>query len=49
MNKIITNKVIPFDKDLNYLIVIPCVNRDERNAVNIIDDTFLGFEKIRII
>ena len=45
MNKIITNKVIPFEKELNYLIVIPCVNRDERNAVNIIDETFLGFEK----
>ena len=34
MNTIITNKVIPFQHILNYLIVIPCVNREERNALN---------------
>ena len=45
MNKIITNQVIPQEKKLKYLIVIPCVNREERKAVNVIDETFLGFEK----
>ena len=45
LNKIITNKVIPQNEKLNYLIVIPCVNRDERNAVNIIDETFNGLTK----
>ena len=45
MNTIITNKVIPFQHILNYLIVIPCVNREERNALNVIDKTFEGFEK----
>ena len=44
MNKIITNRVIPQNNILNYLIVIPCVNREERNAINIIDETFKGFE-----
>ena len=45
MNKIITNQVISQDKNLKYLIVIPCVNREERGAINVIDETFLGFEK----
>jgi len=45
MNKIVTNKVIDFNKKLKYMIVIPCVNREERNAVNVIDETFKGFEK----
>ena len=45
MNKIITNKVIDFEKKLRYLIVIPCVNREERRAINIIEETFSGFEK----
>ena len=44
MNKIITNNVIPFEKELQYLIIIPCVNREERNAIQIIDKTFEGFE-----
>ena len=45
MNNIITNKIIPKDDKLKYLICIPCVNRTERNALNIIDKTFEGFEK----
>lgn len=45
MNKIITNKVIPQSEKLKYLIVIPCVNREERNAVNIINETFNGLTK----
>jgi len=45
MNKIITNKVIPQQTQLKYLIVIPCVNREERNAINVIQQTFEGFEK----
>ncbi len=45
MNKIITNKVISFEKKLQYIIAIPCVNREERNAINVIDETFKGFEK----
>lgn len=45
MNKIVTNKVISHEKNLKYLIVIPCVNRQERKAINVIDETFIGFEK----
>ena len=45
MNNIITNKVINKEEKLRYLICIPCVNREERNALNIIDKTFEGFEK----
>ena len=41
----ITNKKISHNKKLNYLITIPCVNREERNAINVIDKTFIGFEK----
>lgn len=40
----ITNNKIPIDTKLNYLIAIPCVNREERNAINVIDKTFEGFE-----
>lgn len=42
---IITEKIILSDIKLKYLIVIPCVNREERNAINVIDKTFAGFEK----
>ena len=45
MNKIVTNKVISSEKKLKYLIVIPCVNREERNAINVIDETFNSFER----
>lgn len=45
MNNIITNKIIKKEEQLKYYIVIPCVNREERNAINIIDKTFEGFEK----
>lgn len=40
----ITNKSIPYKTKLNYLITIPCVNREERNAINILDKTFDVFE-----
>jgi len=43
-NYFITNKSIPYKTKVNYLITIPCVNREERNAVNIIDKTFKVFE-----
>jgi len=41
----ITEKSISHDTILKYLIVIPCVNREERNAINVIDKTFEGLEK----
>jgi hypothetical protein len=41
----ITNYKILSHIKLNYLIAIPCVNREERNAINVIDKTFEGFEK----
>ena len=41
----ITNKKIPYDKPLKYLITIPCVNREERNAINVVHKTFDEFEK----
>ena len=45
INSFITKKVIPQNENLKYLIAIPCVNRLERNAVNVIDRTFESFEK----
>ena len=30
---------------MKYLLSIPCVNREERNAINVIDKTFESFEK----
>lgn len=48
MNRIdyfITKKRIPYEKKLKYLIAIPCVNREERNAINVIERTFEGFKK----
>jgi hypothetical protein len=49
MNNKINNFItkIPIDNNvkLRYLITIPCVNREERNAINIIDQTFENFEK----
>ena len=44
LNKIITKQKIPLNKKLKYLITIPCVNREERNAVNVIEKTFKSFE-----
>lgn len=43
-NFFISNKIINNEVKLNYLIVIPCVNREERNAINVIENTFIGFE-----
>jgi len=40
----ITKQKIPYSKPLKYLITIPCVNREERNAINVIDKTFESFE-----
>lgn len=45
INKFITKEKIPYDRKLKYLITIPCVNREERNAINVIDKTFESFEK----
>ena len=45
INTFITNKTIPENTNLKYLITIPCVNREERDAINIIDKTFESFEK----
>ena len=41
----ITKKRIPYEKKLKYLIAIPCVNREERNAINVIERTFESFKK----
>ena len=41
----ITKKEIPYETKLKYLIAIPCVNREERNAINVIDKTFESFKK----
>jgi len=41
----ITNKKIDVEDKLKYLITIPCVNREERNAINILHKTFEEFEK----
>jgi hypothetical protein len=48
-NYFITNKSIPYKTKINYLITIPCVNREERNAINIIDKTFKVFEDAGIL
>ena len=45
LNKFITKKRINSDIKLKYLITIPCVNREERNAINVIERTFESFEK----
>jgi len=45
INNFITKKVIPPEKKMKYLITIPCVNRMERNALNVIHKTFEDFEK----
>ena len=48
MNKLkffISKTIIPSETKLRYLITIPCVNREERNAVNVIERTFESFEK----
>ena len=41
----INKKIIPRDTNLKYLITIPCVNRSERNAINVIERTFESFKK----
>lgn len=45
LNHFITNRRIPYDIKLKYLIAIPCVNREERGAINVIERTFESFEK----
>lgn len=45
LKQFITNKSVPIETNLKYLITIPCVNREERNAINVIDKTFESFEK----
>ena len=44
LNYFITKKKIPSNTRLRYLITIPCVNREERNAINVIDKTFEIFD-----
>ena len=41
----ISQTKIPYDTKLKYLITIPCVNREERGAINVIERTFESFEK----
>jgi hypothetical protein len=41
----ITKRKIPKEIQVRYLITIPCVNREERNAINVIERTFSSFEK----
>ena len=45
INSFVSKEKIPLNKKLKYLITIPCVNREERNAINVIDKTFEEFEK----
>ncbi len=45
MDFFISKNVIPNDYKLKYLITIPCVNRKERNAINVIERTFESFDK----
>jgi hypothetical protein len=45
INNYITKQRIPYEINLKYLITIPCVNREERNAINVIERTFEGFER----
>lgn len=45
INNFITKTKIPYETKLKYLITIPCVNREERNAINVIDKTFDSFKK----
>ena len=41
----INKQIIQKNTKLKYIITIPCVNREERNAINVIDRTFISFEK----
>jgi hypothetical protein len=45
LNNFITKQKIDNNIKLKYLITIPCVNREERNAINVITRTFESFEK----
>lgn len=45
LSKIYTFRKISPQQPLKYLIAIPCVNREERNAIQIIHQTFDCFEK----
>ncbi len=45
LQKIYSRSVISPNTPLKYLIAIPCVNREERNAIQIIHKTFENFEK----
>jgi hypothetical protein len=44
LNYFISKKKIDYDTKLKYLIAIPCVNRTERSAINVIERTFDGFK-----
>ncbi len=45
LSKIYSRQKIPFSQKLKYLFIMPCVNRLERNAIQVIDKTFENFEK----
>jgi len=45
LSSIITKKMISYDTKLRYLIAIPCVNRSEKGAIDVIERTFESFEK----
>ncbi len=44
LTKLYTGKIIPFSQKLKYLFIMPCVNRLERNAIQVIEQTFQNFE-----
>jgi hypothetical protein len=45
LSNIITKKQISYNTKLSYLIAIPCVNRSEKGAIDVIERTFESFEK----
>jgi hypothetical protein len=48
LNKLYNGKIIPFSQKLKYLFIMPCVNRLERNAIQVIDKTFDNFENNKL-
>ncbi len=48
LSKIYSRKIINYEEKLKYLFVMPCVNRLERNAIQVIDKTFENFEKNKL-
>ncbi len=48
LQKLYNRQIIPFSQKLKYLFIMPCVNRLERNAIQVIDKTFDNFEKNKL-